>query len=421
MFKFFILLTLIFSGCTNLSTPQVKSNKKVFEEEDIYIMFALRAEESGSYGVASDIFNKLYIKAQKEEYLYRSLNNALLNKQYQEVIEKIDEINKLKKGNVGLTRLKIIALLGLQRFEEAKDISIELVLNSNDLDDYILVSEIYIKLKKYDLAIKYLESVYVKDYSEKILDRMAIVLYVNMNKKKDAIAQLETHSRIHGCSLIICRRLISFYSNDNNIDGLLSTYLRLYKINSEKGVADKIVQLYIYKKDYINLIDFLEVSNTHDEILLQMYINQKNYKKASPFAYKIYKSTGEIDFLGQSAIFEYEMNPKDKKVFQSVIKKLKKVIKTTENGLYLNYLGYILIDHDIDIKDGIKYVDMALKLEPTSAYYLDSKAWGYYKLGKCKKAKKIIDKVIKLDTSNNEEVMSHVKSIYKCIKKKDKK
>ena len=84
----------------------------------------------------------------------------------------------------------------------------------------------------------------------------------------------------------------------------------------------------------------------------------------------------------------------------------------------MNYLGYILIDHGIDLNNGIKYVDMALKLEPTSIYYLDSKAWGYYKLGKCEKAKKIIDKVIKLDNSNNTEVKSHFNSITKCMKKR---
>ena len=414
----FIISTIIFTGCIDTPKPQIKPNERAFEYEDTYIMFALRAEEVGSYSVASEIFSQLYTKAQKKEYLYRSLNNDLLGKQYKRVVQRVDVINKLKIGDLSLTRLKIIALLGLQKFEEAKTISIELVAKSNDIDDYILVSEMYVKLKQYDTAIKYLQAGYIKDYNEKILDRMAIVLYVNMDRKKDAIAKLETHSLMHGCSLVICQRLIGFYSNENNTDGLLSTYLRLYKINATKETVDKIVQLYVYKKDYTSLIDFLEISNTHNEVLLQIYSNQKNYKKAAPLAYKIYKKTGDINFLGQSAIFEYETNPKDKKTFQSAIKKLKKVVEKIQDGLYLNYLGYILIDHGIDLNNGIKYVDMALKLEPTSIYYLDSKAWGYYKLGKCEKAKKIIDKVIKLDNSNNTEVKSHFNSITKCMKKR---
>jgi tetratricopeptide (TPR) repeat protein len=422
MLKYFIffILTFIFSACTNIVPPQIKSNERVFEEEDTYIMFALRAEQVESYSVASDIFYKLYVKSQKKEYLYRSLNNDLLTNNYTKIIQRVDKVNKQKIGDINLTRLKIMALLDLQRYEEAKDISIELVAKSDEVNDYILVSEIYVRLKKYDTAVKYLESAYVKDYNEKILDRMSIVLYVNMQRKKDAIAQLETHARMHGCSLLICKRLIGYYSNDNNVDGSLSAYLRLYKLNPKKDIADKIIQLYVYKKDYIHLINFLEASNTHSEILLQLYINQKNYIKSSKLANEIYKKTGDINFLGKSAIFEYEVNPKDKKVFKSVIKKLKKVIDKIDSGLYLNYLGYILIDHNKDVKTGIKYIDKALKLEPTSIYYLDSKAWGYYKLGKCKKAKKIINKVIKLDKTNNEEVISHFKIITKCVKNKTK-
>jgi len=71
--------------------------------------------------------------------------------------------------------------------------------------------------------------------------------FLDLGRKKDAIAQLETHSRMHGCSKMICKRLIGFYSNENNIEGLLSVYLRIYEL--EKRV--KIILKKNYKfKDY---------------------------------------------------------------------------------------------------------------------------------------------------------------------------
>ena len=68
----------------------------------------------------------------------------------------------------------------------------------------------------------------------------------------------------------------------------------------------------------------------------------------------------------------------------------------------------------------MEYIEEALKLEPNSAYYLDSWAWGYYKLGSCEKAKEIMKEVKKLGGTENDEVKNHIDMIDKCIKDKSK-
>lgn len=401
-------------------TPAKNTGKKVFEEEDTYIMFALRAEQLHEYSAAASMFTTLYEKSDIKEYLYRSLQNDLAAKHNKKVVSKVDAILDEKFNDFVLIRIKIIALIQLQELESAKENALKLVSLSNEVDDYILVSDIYIKQKKYDTAIKYLESAYTQNYSEKILDKMSIVLYINLQRKKDAIAQLETHSMVHGCSKLICSRLISFYSNENNIDGLLSTYLRLYAIDSSDEVSKRIIQIYGYQKEHIKLMNFLEESKSDNKILLELYISLKNYKKAYPLAYKLYQESGEINYLGQSAIFEYEssLDKESKEMLERVTSRLKSVVSVEEIPLYLNYLGYLLIDHTLDIKLGMEYVQKALKVDSNSAYYLDSLAWGYYKLGQCKKANTLIQKVLKLKGGDEAEVISHAKSIKKCIKNK---
>jgi len=420
---FYLCLVLVFSGCIGDVEPPVKPNQKVFKDEDIYIVFALRAEQLRDYKSASQLFEKLYNKSNKKEYLYRSLQDSLVAKDNQRVVKKVDDITEGRLDDFILIRMKILALLQMEKFKEAKNLALGLVSISKDVDDYLLLSDIYIKLKKYDTALKYLESAYTRDYNEKILDKMSIVLYVNLERKKDAIAQLETHTRIHGCSKLICMRLIGFYSDENNVDGLLSTYLRLYRLNKNGEIAKRIIQIYGYKKEYIKLMGFLQESGSDDDLLLQLYINSKNYKEASPLAYKLYEDSGNVEYLGQSAIFDYEStsDKNDKMMQKRVIKKLKEVVQTQENPLYLNYLGYLLIDHNIDIKQGMKYVKRALRVEPKSAYYLDSLAWGYYKLGKCKRAYKIMKKVTKLEGGDDKEVVAHLVKIKKCRNKKVKK
>ena len=420
---FLLFLVLFFGGCFGEPKPSApKSNEKVFEEEDAYILFALRAEQIKDYQSASELFDKLYRKSGKKEYLYRSLGNDLAARKNQEVIKKINDLTKDEQNDLKLIRLKIVAFIGDGEFENARVLGISLVEKSKEVNDYLLVSEVYVKQKKYNTALKYLESAYVKDYNEKILDKISIILYVNLHRKKDAIALLETHIRMNGCSKQICGRLIGFYSNENNIDGILSTYLRMYKLNKNAEISQKIIEIYMYKKDYVKLMMFLQDSGSDDDLLLQMYIDSKNYKKAFEMAEKLYVASGDIKYLGQSAMFEYESS-KDKndvQMHKRVVDKLKKVVHNEKISLYLNYLGYLLIDHSIDVKAGMVYVKEALEMDENSAFYLDSLAWGYYRLGECEKALQIITKVRKLDGGDDPEVIKHFEAIQKCKMKKNR-
>jgi len=427
---FSVVLVLVLSACSSsLPVPKElpqkpKPNEKVFEEEDLYILFALEAEKNHDYQTAKELFFKLYEKADKKEYLYRAIENELMLAEYKDVIKVVEqELSKEKGINPQLLRFKITALRKLSRLNEAKELALELAALTQESHDYILVSNIYAQQKEYDLALKYLEGAYMKEYNEEILDKMAIILYVNLKRKKDAIAQLETHTRIHGCSEAICMRLISFYSNENNIDGLLSVYKRVYNKYKREEVAKKIIQIYTYKREYFKLIDFLEENSLDKQLLLDVYVSVKDYKEASRVAKELYTERGNIIYLGQSALYKYEAKEDSlsKKELERIIHDLQKVINKRKNDtLYLNYLGYILIDHDIDVKRGLEYVSRALEIEPNSPYYLDSLAWGYYKLGECKRADEIMKKVINLGEGEQPEVRKHVKMIKKCLQNSKK-
>lgn len=414
----FLALIVLFGGCAVNQPSAKKDHEKIFENEDMYILSALYLEELGDYNSSSNLFNTLYEKTNKKEYLYRSLKDDLEADEYERAVLRVEKVSKGGIDDFELARIKITALMKQEKLAEAKELAVRLVEVSGTANDYLLASETYIKLKEYDDAIRYLESAYVKEHDERILEKIAAILYVNLERKKDAIAQLETHSRIYGCSKYICGKLILFYSNDNNIEGLLSTYLRFYAIEPNKDVAKKIIQIYGYKKDYKKLAEFLEQSKSDNELLLQIYLQDKNYKKAAPVAKELYEESGDVAFIGQSAIFEYEsaQDKSDKAMQKSVIAKLEEVIATKKEGMYLNYLGYLLIDHDIDVKKGMGYVKEALKIEPNSIYYLDSLAWGHYKLKECDKAAKIMKKVSNMQGSSNEEVVKHIEAIEKCTK-----
>jgi tetratricopeptide (TPR) repeat protein len=411
------LLMLLVTGCTTKTAYNPQPHVKSFEDEDIYIFSALNAEEHKRYAEAAEVYVELYDRTQKNEYLYRAM--ALQNGvgAHERVIARSLAEQKLHPEDKNLIRFEVIALLALKRYEEAKSKALKLVAESKKAKDYLLVGEAYTKQKRYDTALKYLERAYAINYDEEILDKMAIILYVNLGRKSEAISHLESHSRLHGCSATICQRLAGFYSEQNDVDGMLSAYLRLYDVDPKPQFASAIVKIYNYKKEYAKLMDFLERSGADDVTLLQLYINAQAYGKAATLAEKLYNEKGDAVFLGQYAIFTYESadDKNDKVMLTKVMETLQRVVKVAPEGLYLNYLGYLLIDHDLDVKAGITYVQRALEKEPDSPYYQDSLAWGYYKLGRCEDAEALMLKVEEALGPDDEEVITHMKAIEECL------
>jgi tetratricopeptide (TPR) repeat protein len=52
-----------------------------------------------------------------------------------------------------------------------------------------------------------------------------------------------------------------------------------------------------------------------------------------------------------------------------------------KNAMALNYLGYMLADRGLKLREALGYVERALKIDPRNGAYLDSVGWAQFKLG----------------------------------------
>lgn len=120
----FLISVFIFSGCVSQIPvePEQKSdaNQKSFEQEDTMILFALRAEQLKDYESASELFYNLYEKSDKKEYLYRSLQSDLVLSNNERVIQRIDVVLKDSLDDFILVRMKAVALIQMQKYEDTK-------------------------------------------------------------------------------------------------------------------------------------------------------------------------------------------------------------------------------------------------------------------------------------------------------------
>jgi hypothetical protein len=121
-----LLFSLLLVSCASPEPQKRQANEKAFEAEDTYILYALYAEKSKEHSAASSLFNTLYEKSEKKEYLYRSLENDLLAKNSEQLITRIDAMPEEFQDDVKLIRLKVVGLFELNRLAQAQKLSIAL-------------------------------------------------------------------------------------------------------------------------------------------------------------------------------------------------------------------------------------------------------------------------------------------------------
>jgi tetratricopeptide (TPR) repeat protein len=81
------------------------------------------------------------------------------------------------------------------------------------------------------------------------------------------------------------------------------------------------------------------------------------------------------------------------------------------NALTLNYLGYMLADHDQKLNEALQLVQQAVKLDPENGAYLDSLGWVHYKLGQYGQAEEALEKAITL-IPKDPTVHDHLGEVY---------
>ncbi len=425
----FIFLIFFISACTQFMQPekkelkQVKYNYKTFAQEDRYIMFALEYDRQNQKLNASEVFLELYTNTLKEEYFLEYLKLSFFLKKYDEVIFKFEENEKqINRYKNRIEKIYILSLLQNKRYDDALKRTKDLLKIEKTDNNYGLLGTIYLQKGEYNKAKELFEKVYKNLLTTNTLVNLTDVMYLYLDEKEEAINYLESHIKLYGCDNQTCGKLLGYYQEQKNIEGIISILKKsYYKANEKQDISNaekiyKLLMYYLIKKDVKEAILFLENSKADDDKLLTLYRNEGEYEKAYTLVNALYEKTSNIDYLAQIAILEFEKAENKKEVLKSVIKKFEDVLTVLDNHIYQNYLGYILIDFDIDIKKGLEYINKALEKAPNNLAYIDSLAWAQYKLNDCKNAYINMKKVVDGAGLNDEEIKKHWNKIKECNK-----
>lgn len=389
--------------------------------EDTFSLYALDAQMRQQHRQASAFFAELYKQTSKKEYLYQSLRMLEQSNEIKTLTQKTAEELVKSPEDQTLKRFEIIALLKGGNFGEASQKAALLSEKSKNSPDYLLYAESRLKLGDYTGGVEILKKAYAQNYDETTAERIALIQYTQLGKKNEAIKFLKEHIGTHGNSQIIGKRLGSFYADSGQLNDAALIYEETYDTFKELSAADEALKIYLYSQDIAKMTVLLEKSHVNDPLLLDLYVKVKAFDKASVLAQTLYEREDNPLYLAQSAVFKYEgaINRKDPVLLSQVMEGLKKALQDLEEPLYLNYLGYLMIDHDLNVSEGMGYVRRALEKQPDSPFYIDSLAWGHYKQNECVEALRLIKQVESMIGTDEQEVKDHLKAIEKCKTKEN--
>lgn len=412
MIKLFFLVLLL-ASITN-AAPKVIQNSNLLE--DTFSLYALDAQMRQKHHQASEFFGELYKQTSKKEYLYQSLRMLEQSNDTKTLAQKTASELVKSPDDETLKRFEIIALLKEGNFAEASQKGSLLSESSKKAPDYLLYAESRLKLGDYLGGVAILKKAYALNFDETTAERIALIQYAQLDEKAEAIKFLKEHLGTHGNSQSLGKRLGSFYADSAQLNDAALIYEQTYDAFKDSSVADEALKIYLYQQDIPKMTTLLEKSGLNDPLLLDLYVKVKAFDKASILAQRLYEREDNPLYLAQSAVFKYEgaVDRRDPVLVTQVMEGLKKALQDLEEPLYLNYLGYLMIDHDLNVSEGMGYVRRALEKQPDSPFYIDSLAWGYYKQNECVEALRLIKQVESMIGSDEDEVRDHLRAIEKC-------
>jgi len=394
------------------------------ETEDALIVRALLNEERGKFAKSRALYETLYQVTGKKEYLIQEAKDALMQKSgMQHSIDNLVQWVTLHPEEREASFYRILVALYIEKgaLADAENVADTYLGEDASAEDRMAVAALKQELGKPDEAVKILQALYRGYEDERILLQLVSMVEEKTHGRETAIALLSQHIRKHKeASVGVYFKLIELYGKENNLAKVVALYKRLYQRDPQKYFLQKIIEISLYRKDIDGVISFLESQGGNEEIRFSFYKEKEAYTKAIQMAEQLFQKSRKVKWLAEEGMILYEKAKKESKVIDSgLFKKVQSLLEQALKGglndpLYLNYYGYTLIDHDLDVDRGILLVKKALKTEPENTYYLDSLAWGLYKKGKCAKAYTLMKKVVFKEGLEEEEIKTHWELIKRC-------
>ncbi len=402
-----------------------------FDEEE-YMFRALDLQDQGKIAEARDTYLVLYDETKKLQYLKESILLSTRFEQPNVVLIYIQDYKRaVQKENLEedleIEKALLDVYLKTNNPSQALPIAQKIAAQEDTPIIHNALGMIYVGLGDLSNAIKEFQLLYEETKSPEVLQKL-VVLYGQTQQYQKGIELLDSYLQENECEGDLCAMAIQIYAKAMQGDKIESIFKKRYDDEPTIANAQNLIYIYSMRQKYNQALEIASRYPFDPKILFNLYVQTKDYANAYKMALDVYKNSKQPMYLGFAQMYRFETlsnktNPKEVlPVLQDMQKAIDLIQKDSvpdslqrENlGLFYNFAGFLLIDLDLDIEQGIAYVQKALEISPDNVAYLDSLAWGYYKQKHCKKAKEVFAKIPKEEIPSDEELSKHAKSLDLC-------
>ena len=145
--------------------------------------------------------------------------------------------------------------------------------------------------------------------------------------------------------------------------------------------------------------------------LSNIYGRLKRWKEAEDSLAEAEKLAGRPEEKGYiqfalGALYERQKKyDQAEQAFRQVLK------QDPNNGMTLNYLGYMMADHNMHLEEALTMIKRAVEMDPQNAAYLDSLGWVYFKLGNYDEAENNLRRAVEKQP-NDPTIQDHLGELY---------
>lgn len=305
--------------------------------------------------------------------------------------------------------------------------------NPGDGESQMLVMTYVLEKKDYENAIAFLSSILINDNisREKKLNFMRYVI-------NDTAFVKEEKNSIDVCLMIF----ESQYPNDEEVLALrpemsvmlglkseaIDRFYEILKVAKTSFYSEQqLIILLAEEARFEELFGIVKVfaTNYNTSILGKIYyaisaMELKKYDIAEEELKKALILAGNNDELKYSVISTQADLAFRQKKFSESFSYLDQALKLKpfDSGVLNNY-AYYLAESNTDLGRALDMISIVIKDEPANATYLDTYGWVLYKLGKNKKALKIISNALSISPRRDPELLEHMGFVLKAMNKYD--
>lgn len=427
MKKFLLLFTLFTSIFAFDKALDEKLNKRYNLQEDKLIVDTLTAQDSKT--LASK-YIELYNLTKTMFYKKLAIKYMIADKNYSDARDVIKSTLRSKlssRDTIDMYKFLIKISVAKEDVEETLKYAKKLLKYDKSAAMYELLGSLYEYKKDLNHAYTYYDKFFKNSKgSLRATKKITNVLYMKNDIKK-GVKYIDKFISSTKCLNSSCMKLQQYYKEKGMVKYLVPFYEKARKFDDKFTVALAITYLYDKKVDEAyNLAKDMKDELMKKEFFIDIYRMKKDFKKSKEFAFEVYQETKDYRYLAiyseirmEEAMRNSSDNKIDRITLESIVEDMKRALKHIKSDPYYeNFLGYLMIDYNLDVKEGVRLVKKALEKNKNNIYYLDSLLLGYIKLNELNDANKVAMILKKYDIKEK-EIMRHLKELEDCLKQKN--